>query len=473
MSNPFIPNLANKTTPVGADLFIIADSQDSNNEKNTSITQVITNNNVVTATSALTSSKLPVTGSSNQIKSSGIGIDTSNNLTSVGTINSVDITHALLKENNLSDVSSAATSRTNLGLGNAAVKTVTDNTQTNVASAKGAFTIGHVLVAADTSGTVQDGGSASQFLVSSNNLSDVAVKQTSFNNISPCTTAGDLIVFDGTNNVRLAGSSTDNYVLTYDSSQTDKMKWAPVPSPGDAVRVVTTSTTLTSADFGKTIICKSASPLTLTLPAASAGTNNFIYIVADMSSNAIVTVEAVSGNINGQTSVLIGLYDSISVMTDGTNYLIVEQSLYPVTLQAYASSQQTLATNSATQIQFNTPTYDVGGSLNTSTYVVKPLWPGKYEIYYQFILVAPTTTVLLQPKINFNNSLSSTAYKSINGIAALGGDEPVMLTYMSQCNGSTDNFTFIATQQSTDSSSQLVNNNPAFTYIQMKRVSLF
>jgi hypothetical protein len=67
----------------------------------------------------------------------------------------------LLKANNLSDVQNVATSRTNLGLGTAATKAATDNTKPDVASVSGATIIGHVAVFADTSGTIEDGGSLS------------------------------------------------------------------------------------------------------------------------------------------------------------------------------------------------------------------------------------------------------------------------------------------------------------------------
>lgn len=96
----------------------------------------------------------------------------------------------LLSANNLSDVASASTSRTNLGLGNAAVKTVTDNVQTSVASVTGAFTVGHLIVAADTAGTIQDGGTApGGILLASNNLSDVASASTSRTNLGLGTAA--------------------------------------------------------------------------------------------------------------------------------------------------------------------------------------------------------------------------------------------------------------------------------------------
>ena len=53
---------------------------------------------------------------------------------------------------------------------------------------------------------------AQSWLFKANNLSDVASALTSFNNISPLTTTGDLLYFNGTNNARLAIGSS-NYIL--------------------------------------------------------------------------------------------------------------------------------------------------------------------------------------------------------------------------------------------------------------------
>lgn len=61
-------------------------------------------------------------------------------------------------------------------------------------------------------------------LLATNNLSDVSDVTTSFNNISPLTTIGDLIGFDGTNNVRLP-VGTNGDVLTADSTAPEGFSW--------------------------------------------------------------------------------------------------------------------------------------------------------------------------------------------------------------------------------------------------------
>ncbi len=68
------------------------------------------------------------------------------------------------------------------------------------------------------------------FLLKANNLSDVANTVTSFNNISPTTTKGDLIADDGTDDVRL-GVGMDGTILQANSANATGLQWTTATYP--------------------------------------------------------------------------------------------------------------------------------------------------------------------------------------------------------------------------------------------------
>lgn len=72
-----------------------------------------------------------------------------------------------------------------------------------------------------TSGTITLAGT----LAIANGGTGQTTKTTAFDALSPLTTKGDLIGFDGTDNVRV-GVGTNGFVLTADSTQTAGVKWA-------------------------------------------------------------------------------------------------------------------------------------------------------------------------------------------------------------------------------------------------------
>lgn len=76
-------------------------------------------------------------------------------------------------------------------------------------------------------GTANARFTGASILKAASNLSEVASKVTSFNNVSPLTTKGDLIWFDGTNNARLAVGSA-NEILSVGASNV--VQWIANPS---------------------------------------------------------------------------------------------------------------------------------------------------------------------------------------------------------------------------------------------------
>ncbi len=96
---------------------------------------------------------------------------------------------------------------------------------------------------------------------------------TAFNALSPLTTKGDLIVYDGTNNIRLPVGGTNGQMLSVDSTQTAGIKWI-TPNAGTVTSVSgsggTTGLTLTGGPI------TSSGTLTLggTLGVANGGTGD-------------------------------------------------------------------------------------------------------------------------------------------------------------------------------------------------------
>ncbi len=84
-----------------------------------------------------------------------------------------------------------------------------------------------------------------------------------FNGLSPSTTKGDIIVHNGTDDVRVA-VGTNNQVLVADSAQSTGVKWALPSSLG------LTKINLTTSSF--------SSPTTISIPANTLSTNNAIRI---------------------------------------------------------------------------------------------------------------------------------------------------------------------------------------------------
>lgn len=91
----------------------------------------------------------------------------------------------LKSTNNLSDVGSASTSRTNLGLGNAATKSVANNSNSTVPTLDGSSISNNDIAVFNSDGSLHDNGTAiTSVMQKSNNLSDLTSAATARGNLS-------------------------------------------------------------------------------------------------------------------------------------------------------------------------------------------------------------------------------------------------------------------------------------------------
>jgi hypothetical protein len=129
---------------------------------------------------------------------------------------------------------------------------------------------------ADNTGKViQDSGTkVADLLAVANNLSDVADPSTAFDNISPLTTQGDLLVRTSSGNVRLP-AGPDNQVLTTDSSMPEGVKWGPQAFVFPFIEVTSTSQAMA---INTGYIANNAALVSATLPAVSA-VGDLVWIV--------------------------------------------------------------------------------------------------------------------------------------------------------------------------------------------------
>jgi len=132
-----------------------------------------------------------------------------------GAIDNVALTNVTIESQTFNNLT---LTNVTISSGNATFATAnaTNSTITNLSSGNATITGGSISGITDL--TIADGGT---------NASTATV---AFNNLSPANTKGDLIVFDGTNNVRIPVGSNDQ-VLSANSATSTGLAWA-TPSGG-------------------------------------------------------------------------------------------------------------------------------------------------------------------------------------------------------------------------------------------------
>lgn len=149
---------------------------------------------------------------------------------------------------------------------------------------------------------------------------------TKLNSISPTLAKGDLMVFDGTNVIRVAAGSDGQY-LKANSATASGVEWVSVADPSAGFLTKTANYTILSSDLGKTILIDSSGgSFNLTFPAIS---TNFLIHIKDiggtLTSNPVTMVRSGSEKIEMLSSdyILQADYGVYHFNSNGTDRFLV------------------------------------------------------------------------------------------------------------------------------------------------------
>ena len=141
---------------------------------------------------------------------------------------------------------------------------------------------------------------------------------------STFTTKGDILAATGSSTPTRLGVGSNGQILTASSAAATGLAWAPAASPNTHSVVVKSSAyTLTTSD--EVVLANAAlGSFTLTLPTASGNTNLFAVKKIDSSGNSVNVAASGGQSIDGGSTATVRVqYASISVVSDGSNWVII------------------------------------------------------------------------------------------------------------------------------------------------------
>ena len=147
-----------------------------------------------------------------------------------------------------------------------------------------------------------------------------------FDNLSPTTTKGDIIISNGTNNIRVAVGS-DGQALIADSAEASGVKWAATGAGANTTSAKSADYTILDGDGIETILMTTgASTRTVTLPTAADNTNRQITVKKVDSGVGTVIIDGEGAEtIDGATThTIYSQYGRVTLVCDGTSWHILD-----------------------------------------------------------------------------------------------------------------------------------------------------
>jgi len=221
----------------------------------------------------------------------------------------------------------------------------------------------------------------------------------------------------------------------------------PSDQPAKNYRVITGATTLTSADFGKIIICRDSTPTgdyTVTLPPTSTqpnpstGNDGNIYFIFEQTPLNFITIAPNSGDfIGGGVGVnpyLFGLSESLTITSDGWAGGV---NWYPSPNLASVYFTAGLNASVASTTSISTIPWDSNIVASNVNYVsgsgfINPIFPGRYEVTINVTSAGTATSYLQTAAVGTPLIFSN---KGQNQVAASVAFQTVGVTGLISVNG--------------------------------------
>jgi Cu/Ag efflux protein CusF len=131
-----------------------------------------------------------------------------------------------------------------------------------------------------------------------------------------------------------------------------------------ALSQATITATTTLDDTHNVILANATGNITVNLPAAASHTDKTYYIKKIDADADEVTIDGnASETIDGATTLVLYVqYDAVRIISDGSNWHVIDDELRPhMARLTRESTGQSLTQDTLTRIEFDTETYDVGG----------------------------------------------------------------------------------------------------------------
>lgn len=244
---------------------------------------------------------------------------------------------------------------------------------------------------------------------------------------STLTTKGDLYVATASATIARQGIGSDGQFLQADSSQTNGIKWA------SAVNNLTVSSktgayTLTTSD-DSILANTSGGAFTLTLPTAVGNTGKIFRIKLATAGNilTIATTSSQTIDVAGATTLKMAtLNDFVTLMSDGSNWKIVDESINgSVSIQGLTSNASvTLAASGTartiTELTGNAvdPLGQFSSGVFTATRGGRYLFSCSFAPYFSNVSASNFSDILLVPSSGFGIVGRAIPQQISNGLAS-------------------------------------------------------